>query len=429
MLKEVFFINIGKKIARAVGYTVSGILLLLCILLMVCSFGFGSGGTVKSFGFNVYIAESDEFDSVPLGSAVFAKRCNPYDLEEGNLVLYSDENGDTMLGYTDDIRMVDGEYVISVSDSDSVSEFKGSALIGRAEMSSAFWGAVIRFSLTPVGVLVMAVLPCLIIVIIDIVRSIVSRLPPPEVIPQYKTTEQPEPVSGLSVKPDGNASYNRSANQKPPTSADNVLFSYTAKQKPAAKPSEIIPLTDRPAYPERTQSERTQSERTQSERIQSERTQSERIQFERTQSDRTERAAEKRREEPKKPDLSVSKTPASVAARRYMDSAAQGESRVSGDTAELPELPKKAKPDAFFTQSEAPQIGRQKPSQRAVIDLEDALSGAAKRHSQQYSGKRSSAILAGKNPADLISDDDDDSSDSSRYAVDDILAGLENRKK
>lgn len=404
MLKEVFFINIGKKIARGVGYTVSGILLLLCILLMVCSFGFGSGGTVKSFGFNVYIAESDEFDSVPLGSAVFAKRCNPYDLEEGNLVLYSDENGDTMLGYTDDIRMVDGEYVISVSDSDSVSEFKGSALIGRAEMSSAFWGAVIRFSLTPAGVLVMAVLPCLIIVIIDVVRSIVSRMPPPEVIPQYKTTEQPEPVSGLSVKPDGNASYNRSANQKPPTNADNVLFSYTAKQKPAAKPSEIIPLTDRPAHPERTQSERTQPEL-------------------------TERAAEKRREEPKKPDLSVSKTPASVAARRYMYSAAQGESRVSGDTAELPELPKKAKPDAFFTQSEAPQIGRQKPSQRAVIDLEDALSGAGKRHSQQYSGKRSSAILAGKNPADLISDDDDDSSDSSRYAVDDILAGLENRKK
>lgn len=414
-----FFINIGKKIARGVGYTISGILLLLFIMLMVCSFGFGSGGTVKSFGFNVYIAESDEFDSVPLGSAVFAKRCNPYDLEEGNLVLYSDENGNTMLGYTDDIRMVDGEYVISVSDSDSVSEFKGSALIGRAEMSSAFWGAVIKFSLTPVGVLVMAVLPCLIIVIIDIVRSIVSRLPPPEVIPQYKTAEEPEPVSGLSVKPDGNASYNRSANLKPPTSADNVLFSYTAKQKPAEKrtpprTSEIIPLTDRTAHPERTQSERTQSERTQPER---------------TQTERTESAGEKKREEPRKPEIPVSKTPASVAARRYMDSAVQGESVVSGDTAQLPELPKRAKHDAFFTQSEAPQIGRQKPSQRSVIELEDALAGTGKRHSQQYSGKRSSAILAGKNPADLISDDDDDSSDSSRYAVDDILAGLENRKK
>lgn len=428
MLKEVFFINIGKKIARAVGYTVSGILLLICILLIVCSFGFGSGGTVKALGFNIYIAQTDEFDSVPLGSAVFAKRCNPYDLEEGNLVLYSDENGNTMLGYTDDIRKVDGEYVISVSDSDSESEFKGDALIGRAEMSSAFWGAVIRFSLTPAGVLVMAVLPCLIIVIIDIVRSIVSRLPPPEVIPQYKTKEEPEPVSGLSVKPDGNASYNRSANLKPPTDADNVLFSYTAKQKPAAKraplrTSEIIPLTDRPAQPERTQSDRTQSDRTQSDRTQSDRTQSER-----TQSERTESTAQIKKEEPKKPEIPVSKTPASVAARRYMDSAAQSERAVSGDTAQLPELPKKAKPDAFFTQSEAPQIGRQKPSRRSVIDLEDALAGTGKRHSPQYSGKRSSAILAGKNPADLISDDDD-SSDSSRYAVDDILAGLENRRK
>lgn len=391
-LKEVFFINIGKKIARVFGWIVAAALLVVFVVLIVFAFGFGSGEVVKVFGYNLYIAKTGEFDSVQQGSAVVVKSCMPYDLEENNLILYNSENG-AVLAYTDDIKMVDGSYVISVSDNRTSTDIAGEALIGKAESSSLFWGNLITFSLTPMGVLVMAVLPCVVLVLVDLIITAYSRRPLPEVEPQFKNTDTPAPASSLSVNEDGKASYSRTANRKPASAADSVLFTYTAKQKPApaAKP-DIIPLTDRPQKPEEA---------------------------------KPAEHSEPKQEKPAETDA-LGKTPASVAARRYMDSTIKAES--SGDTAELPTLPKKnTRNDAFFTQSDAPQIGKQKPS-RSVIDLEDALASAGKRGSQQYSGKRSSAILAGKKPSELIGDDDSPS-DSSRYAVDDILAGLDAHKK
>lgn len=377
---------------------VAGLLLVLCVVLIVCSAGFGSDGVVKVFGYNVYVVHTDEFEQVSEGSAIIAKSCAPYDLEEDNLILYQN-GGEAGLAYVDDLRMVDGSYVIYCSDSTDSYEVQEADFIGKAEVSSAFWGSVISFSLTPVGILVMAVIPCLVLVLIDVIRAMYARRPLPEVQPQFKNSDEPEPVSGLSVKPDGKASYSRSANQKEPTSADSVLFSYTAKQKaapaPAKKKPDIIPLTDHSEKPEAKHPEP--------------------------------KPAPEKEPAPERKENSLGKTPVSVAAKRYMDSAVQSESGVSGDTAELPVLPKREKKDTFFPQSDAPQIGKQKPS-RSVIDLEDALASAGKRPTQQYTGKRSSAILAGKNPADLIGGDDVPS-DSGRYAVDDILAGIEEHKQ
>ena len=143
-------------------------------------------------------------------------------------------------------------------------------------------------------------------------------------------------------------------------------------------------------------------------------------------------AAEKKTESPAKP-LDKPTLPAPVAAKRYIDNtvAPAPKSPENADTAELPlmEKPKRKKrSDAFFAQSEAPQIGRGltgKQSSKAIIDLEDALATAPSRPKPEGS-RRSADILAAKNRSDLIPDDDD-SRDKSRYDVDDILAGIERR--
>ena len=138
---------------------------------------------------------------------------------------------------------------------------------------------------------------------------------------------------------------------------------------------------------------------------------------------------------PEKPTL-----PAPVAAKRYIDNTvapakptdSMAEKPKLAGTAELP-IPKKPKKkkrnDAFFAQSEAPQIGRGltgKQSSKAIIDLEDALATAPSRPSRPEQSRRSADILAAKNRSDLIPDDDD-TRDKSRYEVDDILAGIERR--
>lgn len=371
-----FFINSGKKILRGVGYVLSALMLVLCVGLIVISLVFGSDGAVRLFGYNIYIAQTDEFDDVALGSAVVVRDIRAYDLNEGNLVVFNMVDGSVM-GYVQNVSLVDGVYQLTAFDSKGTYDFTENELVGKAEYASLFWGNLIKFIKTPWGVAVMALLPCVALILFDIARAAAAKLPPPEVEPQLKVDDRPSHVPGISVKEDGKAQYNRSANQNPNTDATGVLFSYAGKQ--TAKKPDIIPLTDR--KPAEAASAKTPAR--------------------------------------------TGGTPASVAARRYLDSAVAPAEK-SGDTAELPELPKKSRNDAFFAQSSVPQIGRQKPSSHSVAELEDALASIGGRSEKQPATKRSSEILAQKGTSELFLDDQPD--DRGRYDVDDILAGLGKKK-
>ena len=79
--KEVFFINSGKKIARVIGLTAASLLGVIFLLMLISAAAFGSAGTVGVFGFNLFICDSSDYDSVPAGSAVISTSCAPYDLE------------------------------------------------------------------------------------------------------------------------------------------------------------------------------------------------------------------------------------------------------------------------------------------------------------------------------------------------------------
>ncbi len=413
----------GRKIIRGAGVVLCVLLFLLCVFMLIISAAFGSDGVVGAFGYNLYVCEESAFEGLASGSAVVAERCEPYDLDKGMLIMYSlpaaeGEEPVTALGYTETVTHKDGVYSITVSDSENnMTLISQGDLIGRAGWSSPALGKLISFSLTPWGVLVMAVLPCLVLIIYSVIKGVVDAQPLPEVAPQFKNAEpeEPKPQSGISVKADGNAEYSRSSGRKAPNTADGVLFTYGTKSgkspavmkpdAPAAKP--VNPAPKPAAKPASTTSD--------------------------------------------KPANSGG-VPSSVAARKYIDSATAAHppksaqkpaeerkpvaaGKVSGNTAEIPQLPKKKKNDAFFTQSSAPQIGKQRPSakNRAVIDLEDALATVNdKRESHNKkadaTSKRSADILAAKRRDELMTDDDD-SRDKSRYEVDDILAGIDRRHK
>ncbi len=414
----------GKKISRGLGYAVCVLLLILCILLIVTSSLFGARGAVDILGFNVYIAETDEFEAVSEGSAVIVRRCEAYELERDHLVLYN-RGERPALGYMDGAEMKDGVYTVTVSDSEGQYSFEETDLIGKADMSSSILGAIIRFSQTGWGICVIAVLPCLALILFDIIRAAAAKLPPPEVVPKVKNErgrEDSESQSAISVKPDGRGAISRRGASKPASGADGVLFSYAGKQQTPARGNshpDIIPLSKPIAPPQKT-----------TEQLLEKFAERRAIKPEPVPERRAPEPSEElpRREErrvipdvPDKPEAPVpvrtaaaGGTPAPVAARRYLDNAVEP-AKVSGMTAEIPELPKKSKNDAFFAQSEVPQIGRK------------AHRGAIKPDTD-YSGRRSSVILAQKSRSELISDDDD-SLDKGRYEVDDILAGLDKRKK
>lgn len=436
--KEVFFINLGKKIIRWAGNVVSILLGVLCVLMIVSSAAFGSARTVSVFGFNMFICESGDYDSVPAGSAVITTSCAPYDLEEGNLVLYStdpmDKNAKLAMGYYVDFKMSDGVYYLSLVNGDQSTVISENALIGKAGWCSPFLGSFISFTKTPWGVFIMAVIPCALLVLFDLLRKKSSEKPIPEIIPQVKNQEEERAEPQFSVGESGSASYRRGGAGKQQPSADSVLFTFDSRkpaQKPASAPTmsdaAVLSLLNSPAA--KRDDTVAAANKSDSKTAKTERPTVSVVNAASTQTSVA------------KPTL-----PAPVAAKRYIDNTVNSSPKtetkpetasnraetVKDKTEELPELPKKQKKrsDAFFAQSEAPQngkglVGKQS---RSIIDLEDALATAPSRGAKPESGRRSADILASKNRSDLITEDDD-SRDKSRYEVDDILAGIERRHK
>lgn len=383
------------------------------------------------FGFNIYIAQTSEFEAVSEGSAVIAQRCEAYELAEGRLVLYMRDD-EPALGYVDSIEMNDGIYSVTVSDSSGQYSFEETSLIGSADLCSPALGAVIRFSQSTAGICVIAVLPCLALIIYDIIRAIAAKLPPPEVVPRVKNArdDTPETTPTISVNSDGRALISNHAPTKPVSGADSVLFSYAGRQRGSAKP-DIIPLSKPIVPPADKFAADKLSEKFSEKRpdTAAEKSVTEKFVLDRAAMEAAEEAEPVHRNPAAiKPSQSAAPagTPAPVAARRYLDNVTQPAAKVSGGTAEIPILPKKTKNDAFFAQSEVPQIGRK--SRIAPRITNENVSADTERSHGEISGRRSSVILSQISRDELISEDDD-SLDKSRYEIDDILAGLERQRK
>lgn len=422
----------GRKIAWGFGIFVCVMLFVLCVFMLAVSVIFGSEGLVGAFGYNLYLCEHSDFDGLSSGAAVIIEQCEPYDLTEGNLVLYtiSDkdgaDSGQQALAYLEAYEMSDGVYTLTLSDADGVkSTISERALVGKAGWSSPALGMIISFIISPWGVCVMAVLPCLALILYSVLKAAADNRPLPEVVPQLKNspTEDKAQAAALGVAADGNAQYSRTAAGKSPQTADSVLFTYNSTRK---SPAAIKPSA--PAQSPKSSS--AQSARTAPAAVKPTAT------ADKSPAAKTEESSQQ------------GAVPASVAARRYLDNAVGAQKKLASTapksveaaakagaaTAELPQIPKKKKSDAFFAQSSAPQIGRPAdPRSRAVIELEDALASAHDKKEQpkknaEPAGRRSADIIAAKARGELTAEDDD-SRDRSRYEVDDILAGIDRRHK
>lgn len=396
----------NKKVFRVLGYIFCGALIVMCILLVIAASVFGARKTVEVFGANIYIVERDDIPTAPKGSAVLVKKGSCADLEVGSLVMYKSADAGDALGYVRELNARDGVYYVTVEHNDATYEFPESQLVGRADYSSRFLGGVIGFIKTPLGIMLVAVLPCAALILYDIIRAAAANRPGPEVVPTVINADEEAPHSDikLSVDTDGKARYSKDRSLKPLPKDNDILFNYSGKQR-GAKPEvpkkerPIIPLTDKnpqsqsPIIPKKDASEKTG--KVFDIRI----------------------PAEEPVVEPKAPQ-SVSTKTATVQTDRHSDK-----------TAELPLMgEKKTNRDAFFAQ---PAVGRQAPPQigaqrRANPPSAPAEPAPPRPKPEKTAGKRSTQILASKSFDDLLSDDDEKEYPQSKRdrALDDILSGL-----
>ena len=382
----------GKKVARVIGYVFCGLMLVICIIMIVTAAAFRSSDVVDIFGFNIYMVQTDDIQTAPRNSAVIVQKCELSDVINGKLLLYTKgENKIPTMGYAKEYYAEDGVYYIKVMENGADYILPESDLVGRADYCSTVLGAIIGFAKSPFGMFCIAVLPCVALILYDIIKAFAAKLPPPEVIPQVKNMPEENfgNRSGISVSDDGKGTYSRNS-VKSGKAADEVLFSYAAKQKKIEREQRpIIPLTDKkPSEPAAKKPAPVVKPITEND----------------VNTFRVEIPSEK------------------VTSRKK---GTEGAVKKREKTEELPIFRKDDTSDAFFTQSKVPQIGKQLPKKKpAAEENRDEEKSAA--FPTRTSSKRSSQIIANKRVEDLMKDDDD-KRDKNRYEIDDILSGISNK--
>lgn len=388
--------------------------MLLCILLVIAAAVFGSKKTVDIFGVNIYLVDNDDIESAPNGGAVLVQKDTAANLDPGKLVLYlkADADDEPTLGYVQEIAARDGIHYITVAYKNSTYEFTESKLVGRADYYSKFWGVAIRFIRTPLGVMMLAVLPCAALILYDIIRAAAANRPEPEVIPKVKNADEKQTHTHtdirLSVDRDGTASYSKNRDLKKLPKNNGVLFDYTTKQMSTPKTERpIIPLTDKNKQPATKNEVRDNTGKLFDVRISADD-----LETPDAPAQKSEPRSPMQKNEPK---VTLQKPELKTSAEKTAEIAVPSVKSNSGDP--------------FFTQpSAAPQIGRQQ--RRASANNETPPPRPTIPKTEKTAGKRSTQILASKSFDDLLSDDDDPSySRGSDKAVDDILAGINNNRK
>lgn len=370
---------------------------------------FDSQKTVDAFGYNIYIVEVDGFESAPRGSAVLVRKCGILELERGNLVLWKNNDDRPALGYIYEITLSDGVYSLMLSENSKEYIVAESQIIGHAEFSSSFFGQVILFIKTPFGVFCIAVLPCIALILYDIIRACAKKNQSElEVEPQFKNAservsiEQQRGVQNttIGVNSDGRAAYGRKK-AIDASAADQILFELASHRQKETQSKKTNPRTISPDYARPVKSEPTA--------------------------------------EPKdypNPPRTAAMGAYSKVSENTPNANPLITTPVKDKTTQLPNIPKRNSNDAFFSQTSiatgrqkrsAPQIGKS----AGESESERTGESANKSTPRAVSGRKSSQILASKNIDDLISDDDDfrDKSRISKNIVDDILADIKKNDK
>ena len=264
--------NLKKaSILKAVGIVATLLMVVLAVFLAVTSmlFSFGGGSAPDIFGYNIYIVSGGDFYQLKSGTAAISQKVWPDEVNNGELIIYNDKNGEALLARVNSSTLKEAVMSFDIESQTGENEtIKQSQLIARVNYCSDFWGMVISFAKSPFGVMAAAILPCLAIIVYEIVRFIISKLPTPSVetiklqeeapvflprnddkVPEKKKVSEAVREKVLS-KPSGAKTYNKTdeftehLHSKKNTSAsadevkDRADFSPAAKLKMANDRSE-----------------------------------------------------------------------------------------------------------------------------------------------------------------------------------------------
>lgn len=200
---EVRIIKPESKILSFVLKGVVVLLVLLTIFLIIVSAVFYAGDNAPSlFGHNVYLVKTDAFSLIKNGTALITEEVDYSEIKAGNIVVYSTEDGKAAVAEIREANVYDGVYTYNAKSADDTDIYIGqSSIIGKGMFFSDTFGAVISFAVSPAGVAIIAIVPCLMIIAFEVVKYFKKKLPQPEIETVKKQEETPTYVPNRRLTP------------------------------------------------------------------------------------------------------------------------------------------------------------------------------------------------------------------------------------
>lgn len=175
----------SQKVITVIEIIVITLLSLLIIAILAFNFLFKKDGVAPNlFGYNIYLSRASTMgENIPNNSAVFAKQ-DVENLKPGNVVLVNiqiEQDTYTTILRIMDMKEQDGTtyYLLKGDASPDTETFlvPESAIVAQALKVSEAFGKFLVFSTSQIGILLVIIIPCVIIILVQIFRIIrVNRL-------------------------------------------------------------------------------------------------------------------------------------------------------------------------------------------------------------------------------------------------------------
>ena len=176
-----------------------GLFFVIAIFLSVTAAVYAaSDGTPNIFGSNIYLVKTDAFPKsdggyvLNEGTALISRKVPPSELEESNIVIFELENGKPALAMVRSSNLYDGVYSFDViTENDAVITLSQSQIVAKGMSYWDLLGALIQFATSPFGMLMIAIVPSIIIIILEIIKFAGKIMPQPEIETVKKQYEVP----------------------------------------------------------------------------------------------------------------------------------------------------------------------------------------------------------------------------------------------
>lgn len=238
----------NSKIFYIIFGFIDVLLLVATLFLLAAALMFRGGSAPALFGHYVFLAETDAFSAVKKGSALIVDPVELTEINPGNIIIFTDEEGGDRIGEVQAAASDDGIYTFTVRNDANGSVTVGqSHIVGKGIYYSEFLGAIVSFATSPAGVCLIAILPCAAFVIFEIVAIVKRRAPQPEVDTvkkQYETPTYVPPVRNAEPLDEDDLPAFSPSRQSLVEAAG--LFTQPAKKpEPPPKPVNRSPISGR----------------------------------------------------------------------------------------------------------------------------------------------------------------------------------------